>query len=503
MHHQAIRSYIILGGGTAGWMTAALLGRVLNKTDVKITLVESSSIGTVGVGEASVPSFVDFIKILGISEQEFIEKTNATFKLGIKFSDWREKGHSYWHPFGRVGTKIDGHSFFQHWLRSKSYGNKSPFTHYSPSAMLAQHGKFYIPDPRNPNNLYHMGYALHFDANLVAQFLQQYAAQYGVQKVEGSVEYAERLEDERIKSLHLKSGQIIEGDFFIDCSGQQAVLIGQALNVEYDNWEKYLPVNKALILQSNVEEELPPFTEAIAEPCGWRWKIPLQNRVGNGYVYSDKYCSDQQAEDHLIKKVQATKNHKVKQISFTTGKRRYMMRHNCLAVGLSSGFLEPLESTSIYLVMRAILRFVEYLPNQSLCQSTQNEYNRLMDLEYENIRDFIFVHYCLSKRQDSEFWRDWFTRPIPNTLENKLSIYQSQGYLRQNEADLFACDSWYAVLSGMGFYPDCHSSVINSSDINEVIKYMRRVEQSLMHSVKQLKSHKNYLREFLAPSHYS
>jgi tryptophan halogenase len=498
LDHTPIKSYVVVGGGTAGWMTAALLGRVLRKTGASIALVESPEIDTVGVGEATVPSFVDFLKILGISEQDFIRKTNATFKLGIRFTDWKTLNHSYWHPFGNTGARIDGQPFFQHWLKSHFAGNTKAFTDYAPSAAMAKAYKFYLPDPGTPNNLTRMGYALHFDASLVAKYLAGYSQEQGVKRVLGHVEHVRMHDDGSIRSVDMKHGDSIEADFFFDCSGQRALLMQNALQVGYLDWREYLPVNGAAVVQSENTDDFPPYTESIAHEHGWRWRIPLQSRTGNGYVFSDEYCSQEQAAELLLQNIQGEPLGNPRLLRFSTGKREKMWRKNCVAIGLSSGFLEPLESTSIYLIMRAALNFVQLLPNRVHCQATEDEYNRLMDIEYENIRDFIVMHYCTSQRDDSPFWQSWRDRPIPESLKTKLSVYRSQGQLVRNDLDLFASDSWHAVLTGMGVYPRDYSAAVDASEFNKVTKLLNDVEYALNHSVSQLLTHREYLQRFVS-----
>lgn len=496
--HSPLKSFVIVGGGTAGWITAAILSRVLEKTGAKITLVESPDISTIGVGEATVPSFVDMLKFLGVSEKDFIQSNNATFKLGIKFTDWQDSGESYWHPFGVVGTKINGVEFFQHWLKAHLNGNTSSYTDYSPSKVIAEAGKFYIPDPEKPNNLYTMGYALHFDAGRVAEYLAAYAQTKNVKRIKAHVDSVVQHQDERLKSLVLKSGEVIEGDFFIDCTGQRALLIGDSLGINYVDWSHYLPVNRAAVVQTENVGALPPYTEAFAHEHGWRWQIPLQNRTGNGYVYSGDYCSEQEAINLLVKNVKGKLLLEPRTIRFTTGKREKMWHKNCVAIGLSSGFLEPLESTSIYLIMRAALNFIGMLPNEELSQATQDEYNRLMDVEYECLRDFIVAHYCTSQRSDSEFWRSWKERAIPASLQTKLALYKSQGRLIRNDMDLFASNSWHAVLSGMGVIPNAYDPIVDAANLEQTKLFLANVKESLAYSVSQLLTHDEYLRRVIA-----
>ena len=500
MRHAAIQSFVIVGGGTAGWMTAALLARVLGKTGVKITLLESPEVDSVGVGEATVPSFVDFIQILGISEADFVRQTGATFKLGIKFRNWQKTAdggsHEYWHPFGNVGAKIDGQPFFQQWLRSHFNGNPHCYTDYSPSAAMGDVGKFYIPDPRKPNNLTRMGYALHFDAARVAQYLANFSKGLGVQHVLGHAENILVDSDGAISAICLKNGEQLAGAFFIDCTGARSLLLEGALGVGYCDWRHWLPVDSAVVVQSENGPELPPYTESIAHAHGWRWSIPLQERTGNGSVFCREYCSAQQAERQLLGSIPGKPLSEPRHLGFKTGKREKMWHRNCIAIGLSSGFLEPLESTSIYLIMRAALTFVGLLPRHPLCAQSCREFNRLMDLEYENIRDFIVLHYCTSRRDDSDFWRSWRNREIPSSLREKLSLYQREGRLIRNDLDLFGSDSWHAVLTGMGVFPESYCPLVDASDSRKVEQLLNNVRGSLQHSVNQLLPHREYLNRF-------
>ncbi|WP_111980355.1 tryptophan halogenase family protein [Algibacillus agarilyticus] len=395
-----INSYVIVGGGTAGWISAAILARTLQNTTAKMTVVESPHIPTIGVGEATIPSIVDLVEFLNIPLHDFILKTNATFKLGIKFIDWQQKNHHYWHPFGYIGNKIDGKPFYQHWLKyNKNNGNLN-FTDFSPAIALAKQNKFFVADPKYPTNLSSSTYALHFDAGLVAEYLQQYCKQHNVIHIQAHVKTTQLNNQGEISHVVLDNAQQIAGDFFIDCSGQKALLIQKALRVGYRNWQHFLPVDKAIAVQSNKQEILKPYTESTAHEHGWRWQIPLQNRTGNGYVFSSDFCNVQEAINVLENNVQNWITDP-KTITFTTGQREKTWYKNCLAVGLSAGFLEPLESTSIYLIMKTMLNFVKNLPRQKIYPATTNEFNRLVDKEYEDIRDFIILHYCETKRTDS------------------------------------------------------------------------------------------------------
>lgn len=498
LKHQPLKSYVIVGGGTAGWISAAVLSHVLQNTGVSITLVESPDVSTIGVGEATIPSFIDLLSFLNISKAEFIAKTNATFKLAIKFVDWSQKGLFYWHPFSKIGSKIDGKEFYQHWLKSHIHGGKFKFTEFSPAVAMAKENRFFIPDPKKPNNLSNSAYALHFDASLAAKFLAEYAQARGVKCIKSHVEQVEQHQNGNIKSLHLKNGQQIDADFFIDCTGQRSLLLKQTLKVGFVDWQHYFPVNSAAVMQTEKMSTLAPYTESTAHENGWRWRIPLQNRTGNGFVFSQDFCSDQQAIDLLTSKVTEKGITEPRVIRFATGKSKKFWHKNCLAVGLSSGFLEPLESTGIYLIMKGILSFVQMLPDNNLADVTQNEYNRLMDIEYDCIRDFIVLHYCASKRNDSPFWKMWQNTAIPESLQNKLELFKSQGRLMRNDFDLFAPDSWYAVLTGMGVQPNSYDPTVDASNFELIQNILKESDEALKRNVQQLMSHEDYISRLLA-----
>jgi tryptophan halogenase len=498
IEQQPLKSYVIVGGGTAGWISAAVLSHVLQNTGATITLVESPDVPTVGVGEATIPSFVDLLSFLNISIQSFICKTNATFKLAIKFVDWYQQGHHYWHPFGKVGSKLDGKEFYQHWLKNHFHGDKADFVDFSPAVEMAKNFRFFIPDPKNPTNLSSSAYALHFDAGLAAELLAEYAKAKGVKLIKSHVQQVEQFPDGKIKSLALKNGDFLSADFFIDCSGQNSLLLKQTMRVGFVDWQHYLPVSSAVVVQTEKMHKLAPYTESTAHEHGWRWRIPLQNRTGNGFVYSQNYCADQQALDTLMSNIDDKTLTEPRTLRFTTGKTEKFWYKNCLAVGLSSGFLEPLESTGIHLIMKGILNFVKMLPDQRLEEISQREYNRLMDVEYECIRDFIVLHYCTSQRSDSAFWRMWQHVQIPDSLAYKMALFKSQGRLMHNELDLFAADSWYAVLEGMNVKPNAYDPTVDASDFVKVKEILKQSKDALGHSVKQLMSHDEYIKRILA-----
>ena len=496
--HKSLKSIIIVGGGTAGWVSAAVLSRVAKHLNYSITLIESPDVPTIGVGEATIPSIVDLLEFLDIPQEDFVKKTNATFKLAIKFIDWLRIGHHYWHPFGAIGSKIDTVPFYHHWLRYHNSGGKRRFAEFSPSIAMARINRFFIPDPKTPTNLSKSAHALHFDAALVADYLAEYSMKNGVQRIWSHVESAALHHDGRVKSVLLSDNRCIPGDFFIDCSGQRALLIGQYLRVGYIDWSQYLPVNRAVVMQTKNVGEPAPFTEATAHEHGWRWRIPLQSRTGNGYVYCSDYCDDTMAENLLVQQVAGRPVTEPRVLRFRTGKRERMWHKNCLAVGLSAGFLEPLESTGIYLIMRAILNFVQMLPDRDFAAPTIVEFNRLMDMEYDCIRDFIVLHYCASERRDSPFWEMWQNVTIPDSLHHKLALFRSQGRLYRNDLDLFAPDSWYAVLEGMNVRPDGFDPRVEASDLAQVMGILEQGAGALAEAANRVPAHSAFIANLIS-----
>ena len=490
---ESINNIVIVGGGTAGWISAACLARVLANTTSKITLVESPDIDTVGVGEATIPPLIEFIRFLGIEEQEFMAKTQATFKLAIKFSDWSEVGEHYWHQFGSVGADIDGKAFYQHWYKSTLHGNPQTYTDYSPSIAMAKQNKFFIPTGKQKSMLDGSTYAWHFDARLVAKYLREFATKLGVTRIEGHVDKVNKHPNGFIKELQLVNGEMIHGDFFIDCTGQRALLIEGAMDSSFESWEKYLPMNRAVALQTENVGPKKPYTESIAHKFGWQWQIPLQHRTGNGLVFCDSYASDDEALKCLQDNVSGKWLTEPRFLPFKTGKRDKIWKGNCLSIGLSSGFMEPLESTSIHLIMKGIVNFVQVLPDKQCKAPTIKEYNRIMDLEYESIRDFIVLHYCTTKRTDSEFWLWCQHMKIPGSLEEKLALFKNQGRLFRNEYDLFTPPSWFAVLAGMKVKPENYDRLVDISHAKEVADIMQKQIIFLDNIVPQLPTHDEFI----------
>ncbi len=403
---QAIREIVIIGGGTAGWMTAAALSKKFGKTDLSITLIESAEIGTVGVGEATLPQIRDFNAMLGISDEELISHTAATIKLGIEFCDWGKEGDQYIHPFGVHGDSIGPADFHHYWARAEILGKAGDFGSYCLPTEAARNDRFAMPPKNVESSHLAYSYAFQFDASLYAAFLADYALSRGVTRVEGKVVAVDTdPESGFVQSVQLESGTTIEGELFVDCSGFRGLLIEQQLETGFEDWSHYLPCNRAHAVPCEINGAVSPYTRSTARSAGWQWRIPLQHRIGNGHVYCNDYISDQDAVDLLMQNVEGEAMAEPKQLFFQIGKRKKLWNKNCVAIGLSGGFLEPLESTSIDLIQSGILNLLTLFPEKQCAALDIEEYNRLMNLEYERVRDFLMLHYVATEREEP-FWRD-------------------------------------------------------------------------------------------------
>ena len=449
-----IQKICILGGGTAGWMTAAGLSNKLLGLPVAIQLVESDEIGTVGVGEATLPHIRAFNATLNIDEAELMKATEATFKLGIEFRDWGRIGDRYIHPFGDYGPVVNGIPFYQYWLRLRSLGDTSRLDDYSYPIVAAESGRFQHPSADLAKIESTFGYAYQFDASLYAKFLRRYSEAHGVVRTEGKV--VDTLLDPEtgfVRSVTLDDGTIVEADLFVDCSGFRGVLIEQALKSGYDDWSKWLPCNRAIAVPCETRGRLDPFTRATARTGGWQWRIPLQHRVGNGHVYCSAFISDDEARRQLLDNLEGPTIADPRQLFFTTGRRRHFWNRNVVAIGLSAGFLEPLESTSIHLIQDGITELLALFPDKSFRQSDIDEYNRRMELHFERVRDFLLLHYVASQRDDSEMWRHFRSLELPDSLQEKIAAWTTRGYIIKYEFGLFLPPSWIAVMLGQNLVP--------------------------------------------------
>ncbi|MCU4675719.1 tryptophan 7-halogenase [Catenovulum sp. 2E275] len=490
---KQIKKIIIVGGGTAGWMSAAALANALQH-NCDIHLIESDDIGTVGVGEATIPPIRSFNKTLGLNEKEFLCFTQGTFKLGIEFINWGKKGHSYFHPFGSYARPFDMVNLHQYWWQAYQNGQASVFDDYCMAWQLAKANKFQPPlsDPRNVLSTHE--YAYHFDAGLYARFLREYAQQRGVARHEGKiVKVHQHLENGFIDSVELSSGDIVDADLFIDCSGFRGLLIEGVLKTGYQNWSHWLPCDKAWAVPS-AKGQLTPYTRSIAHEAGWQWRIPLQHRTGNGHVFSSHFTDQQTAQDRLIEHIETDVLAEPKLLSFTTGRRNLFWHKNVIAIGLSSGFIEPLESTSIHLIQAGIAKLLALFPDKDFDQLVIDEYNRIAIAEIENIRDFIILHYYLNQRTDSEMWRYCASMQLPESLSYKIQHFKRYGRLIAGEKDLFGNASWLAVHFGQLNLPEKSDPLMAYRKFDSV-DWLNRLKAAMQAAALQAPSHQDYINQ--------
>lgn len=490
-----LNSICIVGGGTAGWMAAALLSNMLKGTHTKITLVESPDIATIGVGEATVPSFMAFLSSANINPKEFIEATAGTFKLGIRFDDWYKKDHNFFHPFGKIGRSIDGHDFYQVWLKTLAQGDESRLMDHAPAAIMAEQGRFMLEQPLQSTPLAHYNYALHLDAVMAARYLRKIATDNSVARVEATVAQVTTDARQFIESIRLASGEAVAADFFIDCTGFKGLLIEETLKVGYDNWSNYLPCNRAVAVQTENVHEPAPFTIATARAAGWTWKIPLQHRTGNGYVFASDFCSDDEAIQTLLNTVEGKLVNEPRIIPFVTGKRKKIWHNNCLALGLASGFLEPLESTAIHLIYRTLVHFIRHFPDRDFSPLLEQQCNAQIDQDYLEIRDFIILHYCTSTRDDTDFWRWCQSMPVPASLQEKIRQFRERGHLHHHSENLFGVDSWCSILEGMNIRPKKYHPLVDALDGKKLARSLMQGKQAIYDSVMRLPKHGDFIQQ--------
>jgi tryptophan halogenase len=472
---RRIKSVAIVGGGTAGWLAASILARALPGTGTVITVIESPDIGIVGVGEATIPPIIDVLRFLSISEEDFIRHTQATYKLGIKFTDWKQLGHSYWHPFGTFGAPINRRPFYHCWHKAQATGLAPSFNDFSLCARLGDEGKFRFPDSNPDAPASGLRYALHFDATLVAKYLRSYAERLGVTRIERTVIGATRRADGFLDELQFSDHSTLRADLYIDCSGFRGVLIEQILGTGYLDWSAMLPCDRAVAFPTESIAQRPPYTHSRARSAGWQWRIPLQHRNGNGYVYSSAHCSDEQAHDDLMSTVGEKPLADPRFLRFVTGRRKLLWNRNCVALGLASGFLEPLESTSIHLVTSGIYHLLDHFPDKSFNQTNIDSYNAEVIFESERIRDFIVLHYCLTQRDDAPLWRYCQSMPIPDSLRQRIELYSRTGRIRWRSGELFTDLSWFYIFEGLGVRPDGYDpllDVVTTSQLSEILASM-------------------------------
>ena len=486
-----VRRVVIAGGGTAGWMTAACLGKTLGK-GLDIRLVESDEIGTVGVGEATIPTLLTFHELCGINEQEFMAETNAVFKLGIKFENWRDIGHDYIHSFGLTG-KDHWTAGFQHfWLKGRDRKLAREYREYCLELRAAEESRFaHLPRAG-------MNYAFHLDATAYAKYLRKLSAGHGVQRIEGKIAEVLRHADGDIAALKLADGSLLEADLFVDCTGMRALLLGDTLGVKLEDWSHWLPCDRAVALQTQSVAAAVPYVRAIAHPFGWQWQIPLQHRVGNGMVYSSRHVSDDEALATLLKNVQGEVLTKPRVIPFKACQREAVWERNCVAIGLSSGFLEPLESTSIHLIQRGVIRLLQLFPNQGVRRADIDEYNKRTANEMEHIRDFIILHYKVTNRSDSDFWNHVRTMDVPASLRHRIDLFRESGHVFRIPNELFAENSWIQVMMGQGITPSQHHHIADLMDDVELNGFLEEIRSRVERTVAQLPPHAEYVARYCA-----
>ena len=498
-----IQHVVIVGGGTAGWMTAAALAHAFRgSSGRRITLIESTEIGTVGVGEATLPTIRAFNASLGIDEVDFIRKTQATFKLGIEFIDWHRKGERFFHPFAPYGTKVQGASFHHAWLRMRAAGDSTSLAEYSLPTAMAARERFAQPAAKPTVSFANFAYAYHFDATLYARYLREYAlAIPGVRRSDARViDVRLRSADGFIDGLLLDNGEYISGDLFVDASGFRGLLIEQALVTGYEDWTHWLPCKRAVAMPSALTTAPAPYTRATARDAGWQWRIPLQHREGNGYVYCSRYLDDEGASKALRGALAGEPLADPHFLSFTTGRRRKFWNRNCVAIGLASGFIEPLESTSIALIQSAIAKLLAFFPERGFSPVETDEANRVMREEYERIRDFIILHYKANAREDGELWRDCRAMPIPDTLQRKIDLFRSRGHVVSYAEESFEEASWVTMYAGFGMLPPQHDARVDRVDIHVLAREFENIREAIREAAQSAPGHAEFIARHCAGS---
>jgi tryptophan 7-halogenase len=491
--NSQIKRIAIVGGGTAGWMAASILARALPGTGCVITVIESPDIGTVGVGEATIPPIIDLLRFLSINEADFVKHTQSTYKLGIKFSNWSGTKKSYWHPFGTFGAAINLRPFFHAWHKARSEGLAPRFNDFSLNATLGDAGKFRFPDPAVEGSVAGLRYALHFDAGLVAQYLRTYSERLGVARLERTVAQATLREDGFLDELIFSDGTRLQANLYIDCSGFRGVLIEGALKTGYLDWSGVLPCDRAVALPTVLSSARPPYTEAVSHTAGWRWRIPLQHRAGNGYVYSSAHIGDAEALDELSAALGEKPAADPRFLRFVTGRRKLFWNRNCVALGLASGFLEPLESTSIHLVMSGMYKLLEHFPNTSFAQSNIDSYNTELIQEIERIRDFIVLHY-LTGRKDTPLWAYCQSMKLPDSLMQRIELYKRTGRIRTKVGELFTDLSWFYIFEGIGLTPESHDPLMDVVTMAQLRDIFGSIAQSTAMAAQNVPAHDSYFR---------
>ena len=494
---RPIRQIVIVGGGSAGWMTAAALSSMLPAHAVRITLVESEQIGTVGVGEATIPDIINFNAMLGIPEAEFLKATNGTFKLGIKFVNWGQLGESYFHPFGTFGVDMNGIDFHQYWLRHRASQADSSIEDFSLSAKAAKGAKFALPDPNPRSVMSHIRYAYHFDAVAYARYLRGFAEQRGARRVEGKVvDIAQDSESGNITAIELENGERLEGDLFFDCTGFRGLLIEKTLGVGFKDWSHWLVCDTAQAVACEHAGDLLPYTVSTAKSAGWQWRIPTQKRTGNGHIYSSQWMDDDTAIESLLGDLDGAPLGEPRKIRFRTGHRTRFWEKNCVSIGLSGGFLEPLESTSLYLIQEGISKFLALYPSANMPDAVRDEYNRQLEKKFEQVRDFIILHYKATQRDDSELWNYCRTMDIPDSLAEKIELFQAAGRIFRYEDELFSKPSWIAVMLGQNIWPKTVDPIVSAVEPAQINRSLNSMTTAMSGAVANMQTHQGFLRQY-------
>jgi tryptophan halogenase len=488
--NKQIKKVVIAGGGTAGWMTAAALSKLLGK-GIEVVLIESDDIPTVGVGEATIPTLHIFHQLLGINEQEFMAATNATFKLGISFENWRDINKDYIHSFGFLGKGCWAAGFQHFWLKGRAKGIVSEIGDYVPEHLGARAGKFAVLANQELNHAYHL------DAGLYAKFLRILAEKHDTTRVEGQISQV-NLDNESgyIDSITLASGEIVEGDLFIDCTGFKGMLIEGALNTGFEDWSHILPCDSAIAVQTKMVRKPVPYTRSIARDSGWQWQIPLQNRTGNGLVFCSKYMTDEEAKQTLLANIQGELLNEPRVIKYKTGTRRKHWNKNCVAIGLSSGFIEPLESTGIHLFQKSIVRLMQMFPSQGINKADVDEFNSQAKTEVDNIKDFIILHYHLTERTDSPFWRYCKNMEIPDTLKHRMSLFKESGQVFKKAEELFGETSWIQVMMGQGLMPEQYHPIVDLMSDEELTSFLNNIKLAVKRKVDNWPDNNDFINHY-------
>lgn len=489
-NNKKVQKIVIAGGGSAGWMTAAALSKLLGK-NLDICLIESQEIGRIGVGEATIPPIRIFNQLLGINEQDFMRAVQGTFKLGIEFTHWGQLGDNYIHSFGTTGKECWAGEFQHFWVAGKQKGLASEFGDYCTELQAAKQGKFF-GSKDSPLN-----YAYHLDAGLYAKYLSNFSLKHGVKYIEGIIEDVEiNSKSGFIDAVTLKDGQTIEGDLFIDCTGFKARLIEGALNTGFESYSHLIPCDSAVAVQTEKSGEPRPYTQSMARDSGWQWRIPLQHRVGNGLVYCSRFITDEDAIATLMDNLESPAITEPKVFKYNTGRRLQGWNKNCVAIGLASGFVEPVESTALHLIMSSILRLMKLFPQSEVKQANIDEYNKQTKEEMERIRDFIILHYKATERDDTAFWRYCHNMPVPDTLAHRIKLFEESACVFITETELFRIDSWTQVMLGQGIIPTSYHPIVDNMSDDELKRFLAGLKQTVDKNVAQFPSHQQFINQY-------